>query len=279
MSRFLKKYPFLTKWQIVGGGSVVLALVIIAIFAPFLAPHDVAKQNLTGTLLPPGSPNHLLGTDELGRDILSRLIYGSRVSLLTGGLAALISICIGIPLGLIAGYFSGRTDMVLGRLFDAVLAIPSILLAIGMSSVFGPGLPVIIAALGLVWWASYARMVRSEALALAHMDYVEAAKATGCGHIRIVFRYLLPNVMPIVLALLPLTIASGILVEASLSFLGIGVRPPSPTWGAMLSTGRNFIRSSSWMATMPGLCIAITILGLNLLGDGLRDFLDPKLKR
>lgn len=257
--------------------AVMLAL--IAIFAPVLAPYDVAEQNLLGTLLPPGSPGHVLGTDELGRDILSRLIYGSRISLMTGFLAAAISICVGVPLGLLAGYFSGRVDMVLGRFFDAVLAIPSILLAIGLSSIFGPGLIVIISALGLVWWASYARLVRSEALTLAHMDYVEAARATGCGNTRILFRYMMPNVLPIVLAMLPLTIASGILVEASLSFLGIGVRPPTPTWGAMLATGRNFIRTSGWMATLPGLSIAITILGLNLLGDGLRDYLDPRLKR
>lgn len=261
------------------GGTVVTLLILVAFFAPLIAPYDVAEQNLLGTLLPPGSEGHLLGTDELGRDILSRLIYGSQVSLLTGFLAAAISICIGVPLGLLAGYFSGRVDMLLGRFFDAVLAIPSILLAIGLSSVFGPSLIVIISALGLVWWASYARMVRSEALSLANMDFVEAAKATGCSNSRVVFKYLLPNVLPIVLALLPLTIASGILVEASLSFLGIGVRPPTPTWGAMLATGRNFIRTSGWMATMPGLCIAITILGLNLLGDGLRDYLDPKLKR
>lgn len=279
MSSFRKRFPFLGSWQIVVGGLVVIALLVIAIFAPLLAPHDVAKQNLMGTLLPPGSPGHLLGTDELGRDILSRLIYGSRISLMTGFLAAAISICVGVPLGLMAGYFSGRVDMVLGRFFDAVLAIPSILLAIGLSSIFGPGLIVIISALGLVWWASYARLVRSEALTLAHMDYVEAARATGCDNQRILFRYLMPNVLPIVLAMLPLTIASGILVEASLSFLGIGVRPPTPTWGAMLATGRNFIRTSGWMATLPGLSIAITILGLNLLGDGLRDYLDPKLKR
>lgn len=279
MSNLPKRFSFLRSWQIVLGGTAISLLMIVAIFAPLIAPYDIAEQDLMSTLLPPGSPGHLLGTDELGRDILSRLIHGSRVSLMTGLMAAAISICVGVPLGLLAGYFSGRADMMLGRFFDAVLAIPSILLAIGLSSIFGPGLMVIIVALGLVWWATYARMVRSEALALASMDFVEAAKATGCSNSRVVFRYLLPNVLPIVLALLPLTIASGILVEASLSFLGIGVRPPTPTWGAMLATGRNFIRTSSFMATMPGLCIAVTILSLNLLGDGLRDYLDPKLKR
>ncbi len=261
------------------GGALVLLLLAIAVLAPWLAPYDVAKQDLLNTLQKPGAEGHLLGTDDLGRDMLSRLIYGSRVSLFTGFVAAALSVAIGVPLGLLAGFFAGRTDMVLGRVFDAVLGIPSILLALGLSAVFGPSLVIIVIALGLVWWASYARMVRSETLSLSRAEYVEAARATGCSNWRLLGRYLLPNVMPIVLALVPLTVASGILVEASLSFLGVGVRPPTPTWGGMLATGRNFVRTAWWMATLPGIAIVITILSLNLLGDGLRDQSDPKLRR
>ena len=265
-------------WQITIGGLIVAILVLLALFAPWIVPYDPAKQDLRNYLLPPFSPGHLLGTDDLGRDMLSRLIMGTRVSLFTGFVTAAIAIAIGVPLGLIAGYFGGRTDMALGRLFDTVLGIPSILMALGLTAVFGPSLVVIVAALGLVWWANYARIVRSEALKLRHAEFVEAARASGCGNGRLILRYLLPNVMPIVLALVSLTVASGILVEASLSFLGVGVRPPTPTWGGMLSVGRNFVRTAWWMATLPGLAIVITVLSLNLLGDGLRDNSDPKLR-
>lgn len=261
------------------GGGIFLVLVMVALLAPWIAPYDVAKQDLVNTLLPPFSEGHLLGTDDLGRDILSRLMGGARVSLFIGIVTALLSVAIGVPLGLISGFYAGRVDMVLGRIFDAVLGIPSLLMALGLAAVFGPSLPVIVVSLGAVWWASYARIVRSEALSLSQTQFVEAARASGCNDGRILFRYLLPNVIPIVLALAPLTIASGILVEASLSFLGVGVRPPTPTWGAMLSVGRNFVRSAWWLATLPGLAIVITILSLNLLGDGLRDRFDPKLQR
>lgn len=261
------------------GGGVFLFFVFIALIAPWAAPYDVAKQDLMNTLAPPHSPGHLLGTDDLGRDMLSRLMGGARISLFTGIVTALLSISIGVPLGLISGFYGGRVDLVLGRIFDAFLGIPSLLMALGLASVFGPSLKVVVIALGAVWWASYARIVRSEALSLSRTQFVEAAQAMGCSDYRILTRYLLPNVVPIVMALAPLTIASGILVEASLSFLGVGTKPPAPTWGGMLAVGRNYVRSAWWLSTLPGLAIVITILSLNLLGDGLRDRFDPKLQR
>lgn len=260
------------------GGGLVSLLAVIALAAPFLAPYDTAEQDLLNTLQPPMTPGHVLGTDDLGRDMLSRLLAGTRISLFVGLATACLSILIGVPLGLVSGFFAGRTDMILGRLFDTVLGIPSILLALGLAAVFGPSLTVIVIALGAVWWASYARIVRSEALVLSRSQFMEAARSSGCGNGRLLFRYLLPNVLPIVFALASLTVASGILVEASLSFLGVGVRPPTPTWGAMLSTGRNFVRTAWWMATLPGLAIVITVLSLNMLGDGLRDNSDPRLR-
>jgi peptide/nickel transport system permease protein len=265
-------------WRIVIGGTLVALLILVAITAPYLAPYDPNKQDLRNTLQPPFSEGHLLGTDDLGRDILSRIITGTRVSLSIGLATAFLSIIIGVALGLIAGFFGGRTDMALGRLFDAVLGIPSILMALGLAAVFGPSLTVIVVALGSVWWANYARIVRGEALSLSRSQFVEAARATGCGNLRLIVRYLLPNVLPIVFALASLTVASGILVEASLSFLGVGVRPPTATWGVMLSTGRNFVRTAWWMATLPGVAIVFTVLSLNILGDGLRDNSDPKLR-
>ncbi len=266
------------KWRIVIGGALVALLILIGLLAPWIAPYDPNEQNLRNTLLPPLSDGHLLGTDDLGRDILSRIISGTRVSLSIGLATAFLSIVIGVALGLVAGFFGGRTDMVLGRVFDAVLGIPSILMALGLAAVFGPSLTVLVVALGSVWWANYARIVRGEALSLSQAQFVEAARATGCGNVRLIVRYLLPNVLPIVFALASLTVASGILVEASLSFLGVGVRPPTATWGVMLSTGRNFVRTAWWMATLPGLAIVFTVLSLNILGDGLRDNSDPKLR-
>jgi ABC-type dipeptide/oligopeptide/nickel transport system permease subunit len=265
-------------WRIVIGGSLVALLVIVAILAPYIVPYDPNDQDLRNTLKPPFSEGHLLGTDDLGRDMFSRILMGTRVSLAIGLATAFLAILIGVALGLVAGFFGGRTDMVLGRFFDAVLGIPSILMALGLAAVFGPSLTVIVIALGSVWWASYARIVRGEAMSLSQAQFVEAARATGCGNLRLIARYLLPNVLPIVFALASLTVASGILVEASLSFLGVGVRPPTATWGSMLSTGRNFVRTAWWMATMPGLAIVFTVLSLNILGDGLRDNSDPKLR-
>jgi peptide/nickel transport system permease protein len=265
-------------WQLNLGATVALLLILIAICAPFVALVDPSKQDLINTLKPPRTGGHWLGTDELGRDVLSRLIWGARASLLVGLLTAGLSICVGVPIGLVSGYFGGRVDAAIARLVDAVLGIPSILLALGLAAIFGPSLVIIVIALGLVWWASYARIVRAEAMALKSMAFVEAGRSLGCSDSRIIFRYLLPNVLPIVLALSASTVAAGILVEASLSFLGVGTQPPTPSWGAMLSTGRNYIHSAGYLSTIPGLAIVVAILSLNLLADGLRDISDPKLR-
>ncbi|HWV23684.1 MAG TPA: ABC transporter permease [Thermomicrobiales bacterium] len=265
--------------QILFGGAIALGLILMAIGAPLFAPMDPAKQELVNTLKPVGTSGHLLGTDELGRDVLSRLIWGARASLLVGLLTALMSICIGVPLGLAAGYFGGRVDTLVARIVDAVLGVPSILLALGLAAIFGPSLLIIVISLGVVWWASYARIVRAEAMALKSMAFVEAGQSLGCSNSRIIFRYMLPNVLPIVLALSASTVAAGILVEASLSFLGVGTQPPTPSWGAMLSTGRNYIHSAGYLATIPGLAIVLAILSLNILADGLRDLSDPTLRK
>jgi len=269
----------LGNWQVLLGATVAVGLILMAIFAPLLAPMDPAHQDLLNTVKPPRTPGHLLGTDELGRDILSRIIWGARASLLVGLLTAGLSICVGVPLGLVSGYFGGRVDALIARLVDAVLGVPSILLALGLAAIFGPSLIIIVISLGLVWWASYARIVRAEAMALKSMAFVEAGQSLGCSNSRIIFRYLLPNVLPIVLALSASTVAAGILVEASLSFLGVGTQPPTPSWGAMLSTGRNYIHSAAYLSTIPGIAIVVAILSLNLLADGLRDIADPKLRK
>lgn len=267
------------QWQVGTGGCLLAVLLVIALTAPWIAPYDATSQDLLNTLQPPSLSEHWLGTDELGRDVFSRMLMGARVSLAVGLLTALLSICIGVPFGLVSGYFGGRADLALGRLIDAVLAIPSLLLALGLAAVFGPSLGTIVIALGSVWWASYARIVRGEALGLKATQFVEAGRSIGCSNGRIIFKYLLPNVVPIVMALAALTVASGIIVEASLSFLGVGTQPPTPSWGAMLSTGRNYLRTAWWLSAPPGIAIVVTILALNLLGDGLRDIADPKLRR
>lgn len=266
-------------WQATVGGTIAVALVIVALAAPRLAPYDPAQQDLRNTLQPPFTSRHPLGTDEFGRDTLSRLIFGARVSLVAGILTAAICILIGVPLGLIAGYYRGYVDLILGRIVDAVLGIPSILLALGLAAVFGPSLRIIVASLAAVWWANYARIIRGEALALRNTPFVEAGRALGCSDARLITRYLLPNVLPLTLVLASLTVASAILVEASLSFLGVGVQPPTPSWGGMLAAGRTFIRTAWWLSTIPGVAIAATVLGLNLFGDGLRDVADPRLRR
>jgi peptide/nickel transport system permease protein len=263
---------------IVAGGAIIAAVILIAIAAPVLAPYEYDRQNLRATFLPPLSPGHVLGTDELGRDVLSRLIYGSQVSLFVGLLTAVASLLIGVPLGLLAGYYGGLVDAVISRLIDAVLAIPSILLGIAIVSVIDPGLGTVVAALSAIWWATFARYVRAETMALRAQPYIEAARGLGCSDSRILFRHILPNVLPTLLVLSSLTIASAIIVEATLSFLGVGIRPPAPSWGGMLSTARRYLTSAYWLSMFPGLAITVVVLGFNLFGDGLRDVSDPSLR-
>ncbi|MEW8979966.1 MAG: ABC transporter permease [Symbiobacterium sp.] len=266
-------------------GAVIVAIVLlVAAFAPQLAPYDPNLKNPAIRLKPPawvegGDPAHLLGTDTLGRDILSRIIYGSRVSVSVGVAAVLVAGAIGVVLGLVSGFAGRWVDTVLMRFTDAFLAIPSLLLTMLVVGIVGPGVGTLILVLGVTRWTSYARVVRGETLSVRERDFVQAAEATGVPRWLILFRHVLPNVAGSVIVLATTNVASVILTESSLSFLGIGVPPDVPTWGAMLSEGRNYIASAWWLATLPGLAISITVLGIIFLGDWLRDVLDPRLRR
>jgi peptide/nickel transport system permease protein len=267
-------------------GAVLVAVAVgVAVFAPWLAPHDPTEFNLRSRLLPPtvmgGEASFPLGTDQLGRDILSRLIYGSRVSLTVGVFGVLLSMLIGIVLGLVAGYAGGWVDNVISRLIDTFMAIPFIILALAVIGAIGVdadnSLLILIVVLGLTGWITFARVVRGEVLAVRHLEYVEAASALGQRHRVILLRHILPNVTAPIIVLGTLQIATVIIAESSLSFLGLGVQPPTITWGIMLSEGRDHLATSWWLATFPGVAITLTTLGMILLGDWLRDVLDPRM--
>jgi peptide/nickel transport system permease protein len=262
----------------VTGGAIVLLLVLTAVLAPWLAPHTYDAQHLRNTLQPPLTPGHPLGTDEFGRDLLSRLLFGARASLLVGLVTAAMSALIGVPVGLIAGYYGGRVDLAISRIIDGTLAIPPLLLGIGLASIMRPSLATVVAALVAVWWATFARYVRAEAMSVRSTPFCEAARALGARDALILVRHVLPNVMSTVFVIATLTVASAILVEASLSFLGLGIQPPEPSWGGMLTSGRRYLRTAWWLTTFPGLAIVVVVLGFNLLGDGLRDISDPTLR-
>ncbi len=258
--------------------AVVLALLLItAVFAPLLAPYDPTTMDLDSLRQPPGKA-HLLGTDSKGRDILSRMIYGARISLAVGIAASFLSLCIGIFFGLIAGYFGGKTDTVLSQFFDVFLAFPSLLLAIGISAVMPPGLTSAMLAITLVGWAGFARLVRGITLSLKEQTYVEASRAVGASSARTLYRHILPNALPLIIVAGSLRVGGFILLEAALSFLGLGVQPPTPTWGSMISLNRAYINSAPWMVIFPGLAISVTVIAFNLLGDFLRDKLDPRMQ-
>ena len=264
-------------------GLVVVALVFAAALgAPWLTAYDPTEQDITNRLKPPGSPDpsgrmHLLGTDHLGRDLLARVIFGARPALMVGFAAVAISGILGMVVGLLSGYFGGRTDDVFMRLADIQLAFPFILLAIAVIGVLGPSLPVIIVVIGVSSWVVYARVVRGSVLSLREREFVQAAQALGSGDGRILLRHILPNALTPWLVVATLDMARVIVLESALSFLGLGVQPPTPTWGGMLADGRVYISTAWWLATFPGLAILVTVLGINLFGDGLRDTLDPRL--
>jgi len=260
------------------GCIIILALVLIAVFAPFIAPHDPLRQNLPKRLLS-SCREYPLGTDELGRCILSRLIYGSRFSLQIGIIVVGITACIGVALGAIAGYFGGFWDELIMRIVDTVLAFPGIVLALVIAGLLGPSLFNVMLALTLVHWTSYARVVRGSILSLKEKEFVELAKAIGGSDFYILLRHILPNCMAPVMVMATLGMAHVILAAAALSFLGLGAQPPIPEWGSMLNHGRAFLRAAPHITTFPGLAIMITVLAFNFLGDGLRDALDPRLKR
>jgi peptide/nickel transport system permease protein len=265
------------------GMLVVLGVLLAALFAPLVAPFDPLEQDIGQRLREPGWQDtqgrvHPLGTDHLGRDILARIIFGSRIALVVGLAAVAISGVLGMLIGLLAGYFGGRVDDFLMRLADIQLAFPFILLAIAVIGVLGPSLQNIIIVIGVSSWVVYARVVRGEVLSIREREYVQAAIALGSQHWRVLRHHVLPNTLTPWLVVATLDMARVIVIESALSFLGLGVQPPTPTWGGMLADGRVYLSTAWWLATFPGLAILITVLGINLFGDGLRDTLDPRLK-
>jgi peptide/nickel transport system permease protein len=259
------------------GLAVIVLLVVAAALAPRMAPYNPYAVALETRLQPPDG-THLLGTDELGRDILSRLIFGARVSLWVGVVTVALSGVIGVSGGLVAGYLGGYWDVVIMRLVDVFLAFPVIILAIAIVAVRGPGLTNVLIALALVYWTTYARVVRGVVLSLRDEEYAWAARTLGASTTRILVRHLLPNTVAPIVVLASLGMGNAILSEAALSFLGFGIQPPEASWGSMLNSGMQFLRDASFLSTWPGLAIFVTVLGFNLLGDGLRDALDPRLR-
>ena len=259
------------------GLVVVTALVAVATLAPVLAPYDPSKQSLVEKRTRPGG-KYLLGADEFGRDILSRVIYGTRVALLVGALAVAVAVATGATIGAAAGFAGGWIDAVIMRGVEILLAFPYLLLAIAIVAALGPGAVNTTIAVGIWGTPTVARMVRASVLALKETEYVRAAQALGAHGVMLVVRHIVPNILPTLVVYATLFMANAILVEAALSFLGLGVQPPTPSWGLMVSTGRDVLLVAPHVATMPGLAIVVTILGFNLLGDGLRDALDPRLR-
>jgi peptide/nickel transport system permease protein len=260
------------------GSVIIVIFLLIAAFAPLIAPYDPVEQNLSIKLQSP-SWQHLFGTDQFGRDIFSRVITGSRTALWIIFLVSVISGSIGIIIGVTAGYFGGIVDEVLMRITDMFLAFPSLVLAMAFAAMLGPNLTNTIIAISIVSWTTYARLSRAEAIKVKSQPYIEAIRAAGGGNLRIMFLHVLPMCISPVLVQLTLRMGTIILTAASLGFLGLGVQPPTPEWGAMVSDGRNFLIDQWWISTFPGIFIAFVVLGFNLLGDGIRDMLDPRLRR
>lgn len=270
------------------GTLIVGFIVLLAIIGPLISPHDPVRHNLRARFEPPGyadsSGVYILGTDQLGRDILSRIIAGSRVSVLVGVVSVFIAGTIGVIYGLLSGFIGGWLDIILMRIVDAILSIPFIVWVIAISGVVdiaggsGGGLTTLILILGLTNWVTYARVIRGEVLKVREMEYVTAAYALGQNRLKVMFRHILPNVISSAIVLAAVQVAVTILAESALSFLGLGVKPPTVTWGLMLADGKTYINSTWWMTTFPGIAITITILGVVFLGDWLRDFLDPNVR-
>jgi peptide/nickel transport system permease protein len=259
------------------GGVIFGLFVIMALAAPLLTPYDPTRLNVVESLEPP-SARHWLGTDQFGRDVLARVIYGARVSMAMGVVAVTISVVLGLALGLVSGYYRGTVDLLVMRLVDVMLAFPGILLALVIIAVLGPNLGSAMIAVGVSGMPLFVRVVRSSTLTVRALQYVEAAQAAGSGDARMLVRHVLPNVLTPVIVLVTLGIPAAIVAGAALSFLGLGVKPPTPDWGEMLSKGRAFMGTAWWLSTFPGLAIAVIVLAINRFGDGLRDALDPRLK-
>ncbi|MCY4020261.1 MAG: ABC transporter permease [Chloroflexi bacterium] len=267
----------------IAGSLIVTVVVVLAFIGPVISPQDPLSRNIRARFKPPGfvdesGNSYLLGNDQLGRDILSRIIAGSRVSVLVGVVSVLISGTLGVIYGLISGFIGGPVDSVLMRIVDGLLAIPFIILVIAISGVVGAGLSTLILILGFTGWITYARVIRGEVLKVREMEYVLAAYALGQSRLKVMFLHILPNVVASAIVLAAVQVGVTILAESSLSFLGLGVKPPTVTWGLMLSDGRQYINSAWWMTAFPGIAITITVLGVVFLGDWLRDFLDPNVR-
>lgn len=262
------------RWALIGLGIVTM-LTVLALAAPWIAPADPLRGSLANSLRGP-SREFWLGTDVQGRDLLARLLFGARLSLAVGLVSQTVASLIGVALGLVAGYYGRWVDGALMRLADVTLAFPSLLLLIAIAAAVNPSLPVVFVVIGLVGWAGMARLVRGEVLALRVREYVQAARALGASDARIVWRHLLPGVLAPVIVAATLGVGGAIMAEAALSFVGLGARPPTPSWGAMVADGRDLLRVAPWVSLMPGLAIGLTVLGVNLVGDGLRDALEVR---
>jgi peptide/nickel transport system permease protein len=257
------------------GVVVVVVFVVVAIAAPWLAPYPPARTDFAALRQAP-SARYLLGTDEIGRDQLSRVIFGARASLQAGVISVLIALALGVPLGLVAGYYGGHLDEIIGRITDAMLAFPFLILAVAMAAALGPSLTNAMIAIGIASAPTFVRLTRAQVMAVRAEDYVQAAVALGARDLRLLARHVLPNAFPPILVQATVTIAGAIIAESALSFLGLGVQPPTPSWGGMLNVAKNFLVQAPWMAVWPGLSIFVTVLAFNLVGDGLRDAFDPR---
>ena len=264
------------------GVVMLLGFVLVAVFAPVVAPHGPTTPNLLQRLTPPawisGDATFLLGTDHLGRDILSRILYGTRIALMVGSLGVSLAAAIGITLGALAGYVGGWTDTIISRFIDTLLAIPNVILYLAVLFAFGASLTTLVLVIGGVGWTTFARVVRAEVLSLRNREFVEASRASGQRAALVLLKHVLPNVLAPILVVGTLNVATVIILEASLSFLGLGVQPPTVTWGRMLADGRNYVATAWWLATFPGLMITLLCLSLIFIGDWLRDLLDPRIQ-
>jgi peptide/nickel transport system permease protein len=269
---------------VMGSWLILLGLVVTALLSPYVAPHNPLRERLIDRLLPPawvedGEWRYLLGTDHLGRDLVSRIIYGSRVSLVVGVAAVAIGGALGITLGMAAGFLGGQTDEVIMAVADMQLAFPTILFAIAIIAVLGPSFINLVIVIGISGWVTYARIARGQVLSVREKEFVEAIRAQGGSQWRIVWRHILPNILSPLIVVATLDLARTIILESTLSFLGLGIQPPTPSWGGMLSDGREYLLSAWWIATFPGVALMLTALSFNRLGDWVRDLTDPRLRR
>lgn len=276
--KFIRDCKRFMTTQKIGSISIffILIIVLFAVFAPVIAPYDPTAQNRDAFLAAPSAAN-LMGTDDLGRDVFSRIVYGSRISLVVGLASVVISLIIGVLVGLVSGYFGGKIDMFIQRIMDAIMAVPALILALFIAALLGPSIQNVIIALVVIEIPRFARIVRGEMLRIKEMNFVEASKSIGSSPFRIIWKHGLPNTLAPIIVLASLTFGQAIIAEASLSFLGIGTPPPNSSWGLMLSNASRYMESAPWLVIFPGLALSFSVLSFNLLGDALRDFLDPKL--